>query len=98
LNIERIAEIPQELPQTHLVMYGSSSVPRELVDPINRYGGRIPDTWGVPFEEIQRGIGYGVRKINVDTDTRLAITGAVRKFLVEAPELFDPHVRLYPSF
>jgi fructose-bisphosphate aldolase class II len=90
LNIERIAEIHQKLPNTHLVMHGSSSVPRELVDLINRYGGRIPDTWGVPFEEIQRGIRYGVRKINVDTDIRLAFTGAVRKFLVEAPEFFDP--------
>jgi fructose-bisphosphate aldolase class II len=90
LNIERIAEIHRKLPGTHLVMHGSSSVPRELVDLVNRYGGRIEETWGVPFEEIQRGIRYGVRKINVDTDIRLAFTGSVRKFLAEFPESFDP--------
>jgi fructose-bisphosphate aldolase class II len=90
LDIDRIAKIRAKLPQTHLVMHGSSSVPRELVDLINRHGGRIPDTWGVPFEDIQRGIRYGVRKVNVDTDCRLAFTGAVRKCLVEFPESFDP--------
>jgi fructose-bisphosphate aldolase class II len=90
LDIDRIAEIHRKLPRTHLVMHGSSSVPRELVDLINRHGGRIPETWGVPFEDIQRGIRYGVRKVNVDTDCRLAFTGAVRQFLAESPESFDP--------
>jgi fructose-bisphosphate aldolase class II len=90
LDIELIATIHRRLPRTHLVMHGSSSVPRHLVDLINQYGGRIEETWGVPFEAIQRGIGYGVRKVNVDTDTRLAFTGGVRKFLAESPESFDP--------
>jgi fructose-bisphosphate aldolase class II len=90
LDIDRIATIHERLPQTHLVMHGSSSVPRELIDLINRHGGRIRDTWGVPFEDIQRGIRHGVRKVNVDTDCRLAFTGAVRKFLTESPESFDP--------
>jgi fructose-bisphosphate aldolase class II len=90
LDIDRIAKIHEKLPRTHLVMHGSSSVPRELVDLINRHGGRIADTWGVPFEEIQRGIRYGVRKINVDTDCRLAFTGAIRKRLAEFPQSFDP--------
>jgi fructose-bisphosphate aldolase class II len=90
LHIELIAAIHQRLPHTHLVMHGSSSVPRPLVDLINRYGGRIEETWGVPFEAIGRGIRSGVRKVNVDTDTRLAFTGGVRKFLAEFPESFDP--------
>jgi fructose-bisphosphate aldolase class II len=90
LDIDRIAKIQEKLPHTHLVMHGSSSVPRELIDLINRYGGRIQDTWGVPFEEIQRGIRYGVRKVNVDTDCRLAFTGAVRRFLAQFPDSFDP--------
>jgi fructose-bisphosphate aldolase class II len=90
LDIDRIAEIHRKLPRTHLVMHGSSSVPRELVDLINRHGGRIPETWGVPFEDIQRGIRNGVRKVNVDTDCRLAFTSAVRQFLAESPESFDP--------
>jgi fructose-bisphosphate aldolase, class II len=85
--IERIHEL---LPTTHLVMHGSSSVPKELVDTINEYGGAIPPTWGVPVEEIQQGIRHGVRKINVDTDSRLAITGAIRKVLAEHPGEFDP--------
>jgi fructose-bisphosphate aldolase class II len=89
LAIDRIAMIHEKLPQTHLVMHGSSSVPREWIDVINRYGGRIQETWGVPFEDIQRGIRYGVRKVNVDTDCRLAFTGAVRKFLAESPASFD---------
>jgi fructose-bisphosphate aldolase class II len=90
LDIDRIAQIHERLPQTHLVMHGSSSVPRELIDLINRNGGRIEETWGVPFEEIQRGIRYGVRKVNVDTDCRLAFTAAVRQFLAQSPESFDP--------
>jgi fructose-bisphosphate aldolase class II len=78
-------------------MHGSSSVPQELQDIINQYGGEIRQTWGVPVEEIQRGIQNGVRKINVDTDNRLAITGAVRKVLMESPEKFDPRDYLKPA-
>ncbi len=90
LAMERIIEIHKKLPNTHLVMHGSSSVPKELQDIINQYGGKIRPTWGVPVEEIQLGIKHGVRKINVDTDNRLAITGAIRKFFHEHPEEFDP--------
>ena len=88
----RIEEIHAKLPNTHLVMHGSSSVPQELQDIINEFGGNIKQTYGVPVEEIQRGIRSGVRKINVDTDNRLAITGAIRKVLTENPaELCEPH-------
>lgn len=90
LVMERILEIHKRLPNTHLVMHGSSSIPQELLAMVNKYGGKIKPTWGVPIEEIQLGIQNGVRKINVDTDTRLAITGAIRKYLVENPEEFDP--------
>jgi fructose-bisphosphate aldolase class II len=90
LVMERIVEIHKRLPDTHLVMHGSSSVPQELLVEINKYGGQIKPTWGVPVEEIQKGIQHGVRKINVDTDTRLAITAALRKFFIEQPEKFDP--------
>ncbi len=90
LVMERIIEIHKRLPDTHLVMHGSSSVPQELLAMINQYGGQIKPTWGVPIEEIQLGIQHGVRKINVDTDTRLAITAAIRKFFIEHPEKFDP--------
>lgn len=90
LVMDRIIEIHKRLPDTHLVMHGSSSIPQELLQEINKYGGTIRPTYGVPIEEIQRGIQHGVRKINVDTDTRLAITAAIRKFLVEHPEKFDP--------
>ena len=76
-------------PNCHLVMHGSSSVPQELQDIINKYGGRIKQTWGVPVVEIQRGIKHGVRKINVDTDNRLPITGAIRKVFWETPDKFD---------
>ena len=72
------------------MMHGTSSVPRELVESINRHGGQIRETWGVPLEEIQQGIRYGVRKVNVDTDIRLAFTAAVRKFLAESPAAIDP--------
>ena len=71
-------------------MHGSSSVPKELQDIINQYGGKMRPTWGVPVEEIQLGIKNGVRKVNVDTDNRLAMTGAIRKVFVETPEKFDP--------
>lgn len=97
LDMERIEEIHSRLPNTHLVMHGSSSVPQELQDIINAHGGKIRQTWGVPVEEIQRGIQHGVRKINVDTDNRLAITGAIRKVLHEAPEKFDPRDYLKPA-
>jgi fructose-bisphosphate aldolase class II len=97
LAMELIEEIHRRLPDTHLVMHGSSSVPKELVDEINAYGGEIPPTWGVPVEEIQRGIRHGVRKVNVDTDARLAMTGAVRKVLASSPGEFDPRAYLKPA-
>ena len=78
-------------------MHGSSSVPQELQDIINKYGGKLKPTCGVPVEEIQRGIKHGVRKINVDTDNRLAITGAIRKVFAETPEKFDPRDYLKPA-
>ena len=84
-------------PNAHLVMHGSSSVPQELQDIINKYGGKMKQTCGVPVEEIQRGIKNGVRKINVDTDNRLAITGAIRKVFAETPEKFDPRDYLKPA-
>jgi fructose-bisphosphate aldolase class II len=88
--MERIEAIHKKLPNTHLVMHGSSSVPQELLALINKFGGQIKPTWGVPVAEIQRGIQHGVRKINVDTDTRLAVTAAIRQFFVEQPDKFDP--------
>jgi fructose-bisphosphate aldolase class II len=92
-----IEEIHSRLPSTHLVMHGSSSVPQDLQDVINQYGGEMPQTWGVPVEEIQRGIRHGVRKINIDTDNRMAITGAIRKVLAERPGEFDPRAYLKPA-
>jgi fructose-bisphosphate aldolase class II len=80
-----------------MVMHGSSSVPQDLQDEINKYGGKLKQTWGVPIEEIQRGIKHGVRKINVDTDNRLAITAAIRKVLWTSPEKFDPRDYLKPA-
>lgn len=97
LAMDRIEAIHKRLPNCHLVMHGSSSVPQELQDIINEFGGAIKQTWGVPVEEIQRGIKSGVRKINVDTDNRLAITGAIRKVLQESPEKFDPRDYLKPA-
>ncbi len=97
LDMGRIEEIHKRLPNCHLVMHGSSSVPQELQDIINKYGGDIRQTWGVPVEEIQRGIKHGVRKINVDTDNRLAITGAIRKVFSESPGKFDPRDYLKPA-
>ena len=90
LDIDRIKEIHKRLPNTHLVMHGSSSVPQEWLAVINEYGGEIPETYGVPVEEIQEGIKHGVRKVNIDTDLRLASTGAVRRFLANNPAEFDP--------
>ena len=97
LAMDRIIEIHKRLPHTHLVMHGSSSVPQELQEIINKYGGKIKPTWGVPVEEIQVGIQNGVRKINVDTDNRLAMTGAIRKVFAEKPEEFDPRSYLTPA-
>ena len=85
-----IEEIHRRLPNTHLVMHGSSSVPEDLQKIINVYGGDIKPTWGVPLEEIQRGIKSGVRKVNIDTDVRLAMTGSIRKYFAEKPSEFDP--------
>jgi len=90
LSIQRIKEIHARIPDTHLVMHGSSSVPQEWLEVINRFGGEIPETYGVPVEEIVEGIRHGVRKVNIDTDLRLASTGAVRRFLAENPSEFDP--------
>ncbi|MES2894761.1 fructose-bisphosphate aldolase class II [Phenylobacterium sp. LH3H17] len=92
-----IEEIHRRLPNTHLVMHGSSSVPQDLQDIINKYGGEMPQTWGVPVEEIQRGIKHGVRKINIDTDNRMAMTGAIRKIFAEHPGEFDPRKYLKPA-
>lgn len=90
LAIDRIKEIHKRIPGTHLVMHGSSSVPQEWLAIINKYGGEIPETYGVPVEQISEGIKHGVRKINIDTDLRLASTGAVRRYLAENPSAFDP--------
>ena len=90
LKMNVLIEIHKRLPNVHLVMHGSSSVPKELQDIINQYGGKLKPTWGVPVEEIQLGIKNGVRKVNVDTDNRLAMTGAIRKVFAESPEKFDP--------
>jgi fructose-bisphosphate aldolase class II len=97
LAMDRIDAIHARLPNTHLVMHGSSSVPQELQDVINEFGGNMKQTYGVPVEEIQRGIRSGVRKINVDTDNRLAMTGAIRKVLTENQAEFDPRAYLKPA-
>ena len=97
LAMNLIIEIHKRLPDTHLVMHGSSSVPQELQDIVNKYGGQLKQTWGVPIEEIQLGIKNGVRKVNVDTDSRLAITGAIRKHFVEHPGDFDPRDYMKPA-
>jgi fructose-bisphosphate aldolase class II len=97
LAMTTIEKIHKLLPNTHMVMHGSSSVPQDLQDEINKYGGKLKQTWGVPIEEIQRGIKHGVRKINVDTDNRLAITAAIRKVLWTSPEKFDPRDYMKPA-
>ena len=97
LKMDVLMEIHKRLPNVHLVMHGSSSVPKDLQDVINQYGGKLKPTWGVPVEEIQLGIRNGVRKINVDTDNRLAITGAIRKVFAEQPEKFDPRDYMKPA-
>ncbi len=90
LAINRIKEIHARIPNTHLVMHGSSSVPQEWLAVINEFGGEIPETYGVPVEQIVEGIKHGVRKVNIDTDLRLASTGAVRRHLAQNPSNFDP--------
>jgi fructose-bisphosphate aldolase class II len=97
LAIDRIKEIHRRLPSTHLVMHGSSSVPQDLLEIIRQYGGKMKETYGVPVEEIQEAIKHGVRKINIDTDIRLAMTGAVRKFLAENPDKFDMREWMKPA-
>ncbi len=92
--IERINE---RLPHTHLVMHGASTIPQDLQDLINAYGGEIPGTFGVPLEEVQRGIRHGVRKVNIDTDIRMAMTGSIRKYLAENPDKFDLRAILKPG-
>ena len=97
LAIDRIKEIHRRIPNTHLVMHGSSSVPQDLLAEIRKYGGDMKETYGVPVEEIQEAIKHGVRKINIDTDIRLAMTAAIRKFFAENPSKFDPREYLKPA-
>jgi fructose-bisphosphate aldolase class II len=97
LAIDRIAAIHRRIPNTHLVMHGSSSVPQELLADIRAYGGDMKDAYGVPVAEIQEGIKHGVRKVNIDTDLRLAMTAAIRRFLCEHPDKFDPREYLKPA-
>jgi fructose-bisphosphate aldolase class II len=97
LAIDRIKEIHARIPNTHLVMHGSSSVPQELLAIIREFGGDMKETYGVPVEEIQEGIKHGVRKINIDTDIRLAMTAAIRKYMFQNPSKFDPRDYLKPA-
>ncbi|WP_323029021.1 class II fructose-bisphosphate aldolase [Castellaniella defragrans] len=97
LSVQRIKEIHARLPNTHLVMHGSSSVPQELLAEIRQFGGDMKETYGVPVEELQEAIKFGVRKVNIDTDIRLAMTGAIRRFLAENPSKFDPREYLKPA-
>lgn len=97
LAMDRIAEIHARIPGVHLVMHGSSSVPQYLQDLINAHGGEMPQTYGVPVEEIERGIASGVRKVNIDTDCRMAMTGQFRKVAAEAPREFDPRKFMIPA-
>ena len=97
LAIERIKQIHQRIPNTHLVMHGSSSVPQDLLAEIRQYGGAMKETYGVPVEEIQEAIKHGVRKINIDTDVRLAMTAAIRKYMAQNPDKFDPRDYLKPA-
>ncbi len=97
LAIDRVMAIHKRIPNTHLVMHGSSSVPQDLLAIINQYGGSMKETYGVPVEEIQKAIQFGVRKINIDTDIRLAMTAAVRKFMAENPDKFDMRDWLKPA-
>jgi len=98
LAMDVVKAINERLPETHLVMHGSSSVPQELQDIINAYGGEMPQTYGVPVDEIVEGIRHGVRKVNIDTDCRMAITGQMRKIAVEKPAEFDPRKFQLPGW
>ncbi len=97
LAIDRVKAIHVRIPNTHLVMHGSSSVPQELLAEIRQFGGAMKETYGVPVEEIQEAIRHGVRKINIDTDIRLAMTAAIRRFMAEHPDKFDPREYLKPA-
>jgi fructose-bisphosphate aldolase class II len=97
LAMQVVEEIHRRLPNTHLVMHGSSSVPQPLQDAFNQFGGEMPQTWGVPVEEIVRGIKHGVRKVNIDTDCRLAMTAAFRKVASRTRSEFDPRKFLKPA-
>ncbi len=97
LAIDIVKEINRRCPDTPLVMHGSSSVPADLVEIVNKYGGKMPNASGVPMDSIKEAIKYGVRKINVDTDSRIAVTGAIRKVFFESPEKFDPRDYLKPA-
>ena len=97
LAMDVVKKINEKIPNTHLVMHGSSSVPQDLQDIINEFGGEMPQTYGVPVEEIITGIKHGVRKINIDTDNRMAMTGQIRKVLMEKKEEFDPRKYLKPA-
>ena len=97
LAMNVVEEINRRLPNIHLVMHGSSSVPQELQDVFNAHGGEMPQTWGVPLEEIERGIKHGVRKVNIDTDCRLAMLGVIRKVATENKSEFDPRKFLKPA-
>jgi fructose-bisphosphate aldolase class II len=97
LAMSVVKEINKRMPDMHLVMHGSSSVPQDLQDIINKYGGEMPQTWGVPVEEIQVGIRHGVRKVNIDTDCRMAMTGQIRRVFSENPGEFDPRKYLKPA-
>ena len=97
LAIDRIKAIHRRIPNTHLVMHGSSSVPQDLLAEIRAFGGDMKETYGVTVEEIQEGIRHGVRKVNIDTDIRLAMTGAIRRYMAENPSKFDPRDYLKPA-
>jgi fructose-bisphosphate aldolase, class II len=97
LAISRVKEIHARIPNTHLVMHGSSAVPQDLLDLINQYGGAMKQTFGVPVEEVQEAIKHGVRKINIDTDIRMAMTGAVRQFMAQNPDKFDMREWMKPA-
>jgi fructose-bisphosphate aldolase class II len=95
--MDRIKAIHSRIPNTHLVMHGSSAVPQDWLAVINEFGGEIPETYGVPVEQVVEGIKHGVRKVNIDTDLRLASTGSIRRFLAEHPAEFDPRKYLAAS-
>lgn len=97
LALDIVEKIHEKMPNLALVMHGSSSVPQELIEIINKYGGKMPNAQGVPLDQIQSVIPHGVAKVNVDTDSRLAITGAIRKIFIENPEKFDPRDYLKPA-